>query len=90
MTTEPDIKAETTDDLIYRLGYQSSPGVHTFGPAECGPDHWSRGCASYCSRCIDEELLRRGIDVTKGGTRYVYERNEAGRLVRKQKGSAGG
>lgn len=74
------IADETTSTLIAELNYECTPGGHTYRPQRCG--HHSR--SPWCSRCIDAELLRRGVDVTRGGTCFVYERVD-GRLRRKIK-----
>lgn len=75
------ITKRTTDDLIDRLSYQASPGIHTFGLAPCG--HWGRG-ANTCANCIDAELLRRGLDVTTAELDYTYTRGERG-IMRAEK-----
>lgn len=75
----------TVESLISLLDFQASPGVHTFGLGRCG--HFARGCG-VCSDCIDAELLRRGVDVTKGGSKFVYVRED--RIRRKVKGESCG
>lgn len=70
--------------LIEWLAYHTTPGAHTVSDGKCG--HAARG-GLHCANCIDAELLRRGVDVVAGGTRYAYERVN-GRIRRKIKGGA--
>lgn len=86
MIISPDIFSARTPDLIARLDFQTQPGAHTFateGCQVCGGA--SRGGRIWCAECIDRELLRRFVDLAKGGSRFAYERVD-GRLVRKVTG----
>jgi hypothetical protein len=83
----PDLSSEPKAVLISKLDYQCAPGCHTFAcglATKCG--HWARG-GGWCRECIDRELLRRGVDVVIGGSRYAYERVD-GRIRRKLSGRA--
>jgi hypothetical protein len=75
---------DPTKTLIWRLDWQIAPGCKTQSIGVCG--HWSRG-GWTCGECLDAELLRRGIDLAKGGSQYTYERVD-GRLRRKLKGDS--
>ncbi len=75
------LSTRTTNDLIAALDYQCTPGAHTISEGDCG--HWCRG-GRVCRYCLDAELLSRGTDVTNGGFRYAYVR-EDGRVARKTK-----
>jgi hypothetical protein len=66
------IRSDSRRVLTEHLAYQTAPGVHTTLPCECGGRR--RPAGAVCAQCIDAELLRRAIDVTKGGTGYGYER----------------
>jgi hypothetical protein len=78
-----DIHSTRTPDLISRLDYQAQPGTHTFCDGSCQVcGGHSRGGRIWCAKCIDTELLRRFIDVTKVGSQFAYERVD-GRIRRK-------
>lgn len=80
------LQAYNNFGLIDIAFHQGSRGVHTYGGACEGCGVPTRSCAYYCIRCIDAELMRRGIDLTKGGSAYVFARDDRG-LYRKQKGA---
>lgn len=77
--------AMQTYELVERLNFQTTPGCHTKSEGLCR--HFSRA-GDYCSDCIDAELLRRGVDVIKGGSKFVYVRED--RIRRKVKGESCG
>lgn len=79
-----ELAAWTKYDLAWELDYLTGGGnATTVGQAKCG--HTARGGHPICEDCIDAELLRRGVDVTKGGSQYAYERVD-GHIRRKRKG----
>lgn len=62
-TRKPTLKRLKTENLLLELAYQTHPGVHTYMPGCYGCGGTTRGY-SFCRRCIDAELRRRGIDIT--------------------------
>jgi len=63
-TRKPTLKRLKTENLLLELAYQTHPGVHTYMPGCYGCGGTTRGY-SFCRRCIDAELLRRGINAAK-------------------------
>lgn len=85
-TIGADIHSARTPDLIALIDFQACPGEHTFCAESCQVcGGYSRGGRVWCSKCIDAELLRRFVDLAKGGSRFVYERTIDGQLRRKAK-----
>jgi len=65
MTTKTltTLENQPTDDLLHALYFQTEPGDHSCQPCPaCG--EWSRQ-GLHCPACVDAELMRRKVDVTK-------------------------
>ena len=75
-----DLSADTSNELLCDLRYETASGVHTYHAGDCCGRPTRRG---VCSTCLFDELERRGVDV-----RLWYTKDSSGAVTRKEPADA--